>query len=299
MSLHLSTFDRVRQVFLISLALGIGFYSAHVNAQTPSESPQAAQPANAEAPVTTNGNAPQPATASPAASSTTQTSLQHPTKLEPSRHSTLGPLYHPDGPGDGRFRASIGMLWDAIDPAAVMGFNAAVPQLLSDMRLGLSNGFSLQSHINTMLVSNEIEIGAAWKLPLKTKTSVMASLLGGVLFGKLSQFEFDTFAAAPVVRPSVTVGHPFGNIMLSFRADAVIALMQYIRLGSTSISASDISHFTAGMLSVTVENKLSYGGMWFFGASAMFARAYYQAWVLFSDNPSLMAYPRIFGGYEF
>jgi hypothetical protein len=219
-------------------------------------------------------------------------------KQEPMQRGR-GPLYHPDGPGDGAWRVSLGGLWDAIDPSAVDGYKLAIPQLLTDARYQVGSGISILGHLNTVIVSNQLEVGAAWQVPTHGRVTVMASVTGGAFFGRLGQFGFDAWMAAPIVKPGITLGYPLGDVMLSLRLDAMFSLFQYVSVGDTSLTIDEFNHFTAGSLSFTVENMLQRGGVWFYGGALMASRAYYQAWVLFSDDPSLYFYPRIFGGYEF
>jgi hypothetical protein len=143
-----------------------------------------------------------------------------------------------------------------------------------------------------------LEIGVGWSKSFGD-WSVLAGVEGGALFGALGEAGFDAFTASPAVRPVLALGHAFGDVHASLRGEMVFASPQYVRVGTASSTAPPPDPLAASSLGLIVENPLDSGGIWYFGAAVMAARAYYQVWVLFGDNPALLVYPRLLGGYVF
>jgi hypothetical protein len=217
-----------------------------------------------------------------------------------------GYLYHPSGPrsGGGKtagFRVSLGMLFDAVDSLVLQGFHAPVPQFTLNGRyqFGGDSGFSLLAQFQFIWVMNQLELGVGWSSHIGN-TGVMLYLNGGSLIGTLNQGGFQTFTASPMIRPGIRLGWEVSDYRITFDGSAVFIPAQYVALGSNaSVWTSEFSPFTGLQGTVTLETPLSGGGIVYCGVGAMWMRSWYQTWLFFSDNPALLLYPRLFGGYVF
>ena len=209
-----------------------------------------------------------------------------------------GFIFHPSMPSLGGFRFAVGGLYDAVDPDVVYGFSLRVPQLTLDARYGLGAGFSLQGHLNSMFVANELLLGASYAWG-KEPWSIEASLNAGVYFGKLANFGFDAALVSPEYRPELTFGYDFGTVALSLRGSAIFMGPEQARVGEIWGGLDNASLFVGHGEMIYVENVTSGGGVWYFGLGAMTTRAYYQFWLLFPDSPALFTYARTVAGYEF
>lgn len=209
-----------------------------------------------------------------------------------------GPLFAPTGPGTGRFRLGIGGFFDFLDENALAGYHIAAPQFTTNVRWGLGPKFSLLGHLNTIVVSNQLEVGAGWT-EFVGPISVMARLYAGALFGKLGSFGFDAFSISPIIRPGIVAGIPIDDHWLSFAIDVLLIPVQHVVLGDSSIGITSYNAFAGMSFELRAEAMLNNGGAVFYGGGLMWTRANYQVWLLFGDESNLLAYPRVFAGYEF
>lgn len=209
-----------------------------------------------------------------------------------------GFAFYPSTPRLHGFRFALGGYYDAIDPQVMYGFNVRLPQISLDARYGLGRGFSLVGHFNSMLVVNELLVGASYAHRIE-RWSIGVSASAGIYVGKLAQFAFDAVLFAPEYRPELSIGHDFGDIAVSFRETLLLMGSERVRVGDVWGGLDNSSLFAGHSEMVFVENTTSTDGVWYFGAGAMTTRAYYALWVLFPDSPALFTYPRVVAGYEF
>ena len=76
--------------------------------------------------------------------------------------SRAGPLFHPDGPGPLRWRASVGVLVDILPRRVVESEVREIPQLTGNFRLGLPHGFSTDIRASANVIGNQGALGVAW-----------------------------------------------------------------------------------------------------------------------------------------
>lgn len=237
------------------------------------------------------------ASAEPPSSERPETDTSEETRVRRAE-TEQGFIFHPSMPSVGGFRFAVGGLYDAVDPDVVYGFSLRVPQLALDARYGLGAGFSLQGHLNSMFVANELLLGASYAWG-KEPWSIEASLNAGVYFGKLANFGFDAALVSPEYRPELTFGYDFGTVALSLRGSAIFMGPEQARVGEIWGGLDNASPFVGHGEMIYVENVTPSGGVWYFGLGAMTTRAYYQFWLLFPDSPALFTYARTVAGYEF
>jgi hypothetical protein len=213
-----------------------------------------------------------------------------------------GFMYHPSGPtSDGKaggFRLSLGMLFDGIDTRTLQGLHAPVPQFMLYGRFQLPEGVSILAQFQFIFVMNQLELGAGWSTQLGG-TGFMAYVLGGSLIGTLNQGGFECFTASPIIHPGIRLGWQIGDMRLTVDGSALFIPAQYVSLGGSSLWTSQFSAFTGLQGTATIEEPLSGGGIAYFGLGLLWTRSWYQTWLFFSDDPSLLLYPRVFGGYVF
>jgi hypothetical protein len=209
-----------------------------------------------------------------------------------------GFTFYPSEPPSGAFRLAIGGSFDAVDPQVMYGYRLRIPQFSLDARLGLSNGWSLRGHLNTMLVSNELLVGGSYATHVG-RWSLEASASVGVFLGKLGSFGFNALLIAPQYRPELAVGHDFGDIAVTLRGSLLLMGPERVQVGDVWGGLDNDSLFAGHSEMLYVENVIQDGSLWYFGLGLLTTRAYYQMWLLFPDSPALFTYPRIAGGYEF
>jgi hypothetical protein len=261
----------------------------------PAPAAQAAPPASEPAPSVA------PAVVEPAAPSATPAAPES-RHLELSTDPPRGFMYHPSGPtSDGEahgLRLSFGMLFDGVDTRTLQGLHAPVPQFTLNGRYQFPGHISLLAQFQFIFVLNQLELGVGWSTQLGG-TGFMAYVFGGSLLGTLNQGGFNCFTASPMIRPGIRLGWQVADMRITFDGSALFIPAQYVSLGGSSLWTSEFSAFTGLQGQVTVEEPLSGGGIAFFGAGLLWTRSWYQTWLFFSDDPSLLLYPRVFGGYVF
>jgi hypothetical protein len=209
-----------------------------------------------------------------------------------------GFAYFPSAPRAGAFRLALGGSYDALDPQVMYGYELRVPQFSLDVREGLGRGWSLRGHLNTMLVTNELLVGASFARQVE-RWSFEASLSVGLYAGMLNTFGFDALLLAPEYRPEVSIGFALGKVALSLRGSLLLMGPERVRVGEIWGGLDNASLFAGHSEMLFVENPLPDGSVWYFGFGLMTTRAYYALWLLFPDSPALFTYPRVAGGYEF
>jgi len=209
-----------------------------------------------------------------------------------------GFAFYPSEPPSGALRLAIGGSYDAVDPQVMYGYRLRVPQFTLDARFGLSDGWSLRGHLNTMLVANELLVGGSYARHVG-RWSFEGSASVGVFLGKLGGFGFDAMLVAPQYRPELAVGYDLGDIALSVRGSLLLMGPERVRVGDVWGGLDNDSLFAGHSEMLYVENVIPDGSLWYFGLGLLTTRAYYAMWLLFPDSPALFTYPRIVGGYEF
>jgi hypothetical protein len=212
--------------------------------------------------------------------------------------SARGFVFHPSTPELHAFRFGVGGFYDAVDPQVMYGVQVRVPQLSLDARYGLGAGWSLKGHLNSMWVTNELLLGAAYAWATG-RWSIEGAASAGVYFGKLAQLAFDAALVSPEYRPELTIGYDFGNVALALRGSLLLMGPERARVGEIWGGLDNSNLFVGHSEILYVENPTASGGVWYFGLGAMTTRAYYQFWLLFPDSPALFTYARAVAGYEF
>jgi len=213
-----------------------------------------------------------------------------------------GYLFHPAGPrtseSQGGFRLALGMLFDNVDSRPIQGVHAPFPLLTLDARYQFKNQISLLAHFQAIWVLNQVEVGVGWSARAGN-TGIMPYVTGGSLLGTLNQGGFKSFTAAPLIHPGIRLGWSISDMRLTFDGSALFIPSQYVALGDSSLWTSQFPAFTGLQGLLTLENPLNGGGIIFFGLGALWMRGWYQTWLFFSDDPSLLLYSRVFLGYAF
>jgi hypothetical protein len=209
-----------------------------------------------------------------------------------------GFTFYPSEPPAGALRLGIGGTFDAVDPQVMYGYRVRIPQFSLDVRYGLSRGWSLRGHLNTMAVTNELLVGGSYASHAG-RWSFEGSASAGVYLGKLGTFGFDALLVAPQYRPELAVGYDLGDVALTVRGSLLLMGPERVRVGEVWGGLDNNSLFAGHSEMLYVENALADGSVWYFGLGLMTTRAYYALWLLFPDSPALFTYPRIAGGYEF
>ncbi|HKP62317.1 MAG TPA: hypothetical protein VJV78_36540 [Polyangiales bacterium] len=208
----------------------------------------------------------------------------------------------PRGPQSARgapgFRLGLGIQFDAVDQRAIQGLRAPVPQFTLETRYQFDNKISIFTQFQFIFIMNQLELGAGWSGRIG-KTDIMPYFTAGAMLGTLSLGGFDSFTAAPVLRPGIRLGWDVAGYDLTFNGSALFIPAQYVTLGASDLWTSEFRAFTGLQGTLALDVPLSGGDSIFFGFGLLWTRAWYQTWLFYSDDPSLLLYPRVFIGYVF
>lgn len=249
----------------------------------------------APAPVTSEPTPPPPPVAAPAAVPEEPAPAVAEEEAAPPALPPRGPQSARGAPG---FRLGLGIQFDAVDQRAIQGLRAPVPQFTLETRYQFANNISVFTQFQFIFIMNQLEIGAGWSGRIG-KTDIMPYFNVGSLLGTLSLGGFDSFTAAPLFRPGVRLGWDIAGYDLTFNGSALFIPVQYVTLGSSSLWTSEFRPFTGLQGTLALDVPLSGGDSIFFGFGLLWTRAWYQTWLFYSDDPSLLLYPRVFIGYVF
>ena len=213
--------------------------------------------------------------------------------------SSLGPLYHPDGPGGNEWRLGVGAQLDILPRLLVEAEMRLVPRLTVDVRYGLPAGFSADASFGGNVFANELRLGAAWSTKLGPASLLLYDRMG-VFFGAIGVSGFDTSVwglnQVPGVGLGVRLGDRPGDSYLSLRSELVINLKQSITFGEETVSPQRFP-LAAWSNVLRVETPLGNSGLIFYGADLLYAVADQQLWIVFSDARGRLFFPRFSVGY--
>lgn len=208
-----------------------------------------------------------------------------------------GALFHPDGPGEFQWRLAVGALIDVLPRRVVQSEQRQIPQLTANLRYGLPLGFSADARAAAVVINNQLELGVAWG---SHQGPIAMSLHDhqGFWFGLIGAQGFDASGWGWINKPGLSVGFEWGRARFTVTGELIYVFGQHVRLGADNIARGAVV-FAGESYSVTVENLLDSGRLWYFGLGLLRTSPNYQAWLAFSDVRSQLPYPRFFGGYAF
>ena len=212
--------------------------------------------------------------------------------------SRTAPLFHPDGPGRLRWRASVGILVDILPRRVVESELREIPQLTGNFRLGLPFGFSTDFRASGNVIGNQLALGVAWSHRIGD-FSFSAVDHQGVWLGFVGVEGFDAKGWGLVNLPGLAIGVPMKNVRFSLLGEVIVTFAQHTTLGDASRTSRQGLGVAGTSATLTVENLLDAGGIVYFGAGLLRTAPGYQAWVAFSDENAKLPYPRFVGGYVF
>jgi hypothetical protein len=88
-------------------------------------------------------------------------------------------------------------------------------------------------------------------------------------------------------------------LAISARGTLILMGPQSMQLGGATGQFDDSDGLVGHSEMLLVENTTGSNAVWYFGAGAMTARAFYAFWLPFPDAPGFYTYPRLVAGYEF
>jgi len=209
-----------------------------------------------------------------------------------------GLLFYPSGPGEGKHRSAIGGLWQIS------------PMFTANYRRGLGSGFSFDARLQTIVLYNQLGVGAQWAanwgpfaLGLQAHVDGFFGALGKALVATTS---FDTVGWGILTKPGAFAGLQVAkDSWLTLEYEAYFSPYQATKLGDLVISPESRLYEGFG-LSLVVEFVQAKQGVIYYGVSLYNTRANYP--IIFnveastssaSFSPRMIWYLGLLAGYEF
>jgi hypothetical protein len=243
--------------------------------------------------------APAPAAPSAAPSNATAPVASTAAHAEESWHYLeRGLQFFPEGPGKGKDRLSIGGLWQ-IAPMFTMNYER-----------GLGSGFSWDAALETIIIYNQLGVGAQWSAPagpfslgLMLHFNAFYGVLGKAVIATTS---FDASGWGLLLDPGVKAGLQIAkDSWLTLQMEFYLSLYQSQKLGTLTISPNAASYAGFG-LTLAVEYAPKMDGVIYYGVSLYHTAANYPMWMNVEATPesepftpAMIWYIGLLAGYEF
>lgn len=216
----------------------------------------------------------------------------------PWEYPERGLLYYPAGPVAGKDRWAVGAIWQI------------APMFTADYRRGLGAGFTLDVGLQTIVLYNELGVGAEWAAKAGPfSLGLMAHLNGW--FGTLGKAivqtsSFDALGWGINLNPGAKAGLQVAdNSWLTLQFEAYLSLYQASKLGTLVLSPSAPAYQGFGA-SLVVEYSPKMQGVIYYGVSLYHTAANYPIWFNVEAtpesepfSPAMVWYLGLLAGYEF
>jgi hypothetical protein len=209
-----------------------------------------------------------------------------------------GLTFFPEGPGPGKDRWAVGGLWQI------------APMFTASYMHGLGAGFSLDARLQTIVIYNQLGVGAQWATMVGPfSLGVMAHVSG--FFGMLGKAfiattSFDTTGWGILLDPGAKAGIQVSkDSWLTLQYEAYLSLYQATQLGTLNLSPNSASYAGFG-LTLVMEYSPSKQGVIYYGVALFNTAANYPIWFNVeasgsseSFNSQKIWYLGLLAGYEF
>ncbi|MGB0591980.1 MAG: hypothetical protein ACPGU1_20045 [Myxococcota bacterium] len=205
-------------------------------------------------------------------------------------------LYHPSGPGEGRWVLGLGATTDVLATALVESEVRVLPRVHTAFRYGLPAGFTLDTSLDSIVMTNELRLGIRWAIDLGPITLGLSDHIG-LVFGHVIFPGFDTTTLGMSHYPGASLGFRLGPHAVSLGFKTLLAHMHFVRFGDSSVGQRR-TIFHGVSFELMFESQLGDGRL-FYGATVFRASPDYQLWLVFSDSDLKLEFVRFKVGYAF
>ncbi len=201
-----------------------------------------------------------------------------------------GLTFFPDGPGEGKDRWAIGGIWQI------------APMFTANYTRGLGSGFTLDARLKTIIMLNDLGIGAQWAFGWGPFSfGLMAHFDGfiGTMGKVLMTSEFNSLGYGLLFEPGAKAGLQVSkDTWLTAQFEAYLALAQATNLGGLTVSPD--SRLWEGFgVSLIAEYAPRKQGVIYYGVSLYKTRTNYPVFFNVDYSPATILYLGLLAGYEF
>jgi len=256
-----------------------------------------ARPAFADAP----GPAPQTVVQEKVVEEKTTTVVVEPApppKPAPWVYPEQGFIYYPQGPEAGKDRWAVGGLWQI------------APMFTADYRRGLGAGFTLDAGLETIILYNQLGVGATWAAKAGPfSLGLMVHAVGWIgALGKafIETSSFNALGWGVMVNPGVKGGlQVTKDSWLTLQIETYLSVYQAAQLGSLVLSPNAPAYQGFGA-SLIMEYSPKMKGVIYYGVSLYHTATNYPIWFNVEATPesepvssAKIWYLGLLAGYEF
>lgn len=153
---------------------------------------------------------------------------------------------------------------------------------LIDLRLtfGLPAGFSLEGSVNTVVVSNQVTLGARWNYIHRNFSFNLGYDLGYTL-GMMNIAGFKNTGMALIHYPNLSVGFKTKSLAFTFKGEAVVIAWGQMKTGEDLITRQ-ANFFDGVTAAVYMEQRIFRKKILVIGIKDNYLKYYWPAWMVFS-----------------
>lgn len=209
-----------------------------------------------------------------------------------------GLTFFPDGPGKGNDRWAVGGMW------------MIAPLFTASYARGLGSGFTVGAEVETIVLFNQLNVGAEWAFRAGPFSFGVTGKVGGY-YGALGKAliettSFDSSGWGVMALPGAKAGLQVAkDSWLTLKYEAYLSLYQAVNLGGMVLSPQSFAYSGFG-LSAIVEWSPAKSGVIYYGLSMYNTAANYPMFFNVEATPSsesfnnnLIWYLGVLAGYEF
>jgi len=209
-----------------------------------------------------------------------------------------GLMVFPAGPGEGKERWAIGGVWQI------------APMFTANYARGLGSGFTVDAALATIILYNQLGVGAQWGVPVGPFTLGL-TLHAKAFFGALGKAfvqtqSFDATGWGILIDPGVKAGlQVTRDAWLTLTVEGYWTVYQASNLGGLVLSP-DSTSWTGGAASLVVEYAPKRQGVIYYGVSLYHTASNYPFWFNVEAsgsgepfNSKKIWYLGVLAGYEF
>jgi hypothetical protein len=201
-----------------------------------------------------------------------------------------GLTFFPEGPGKGKDRWSVGGIWQI------------APMFTANYTRGLGSGFTLDARLKTIIMLNDLGVGAQWAAMWGPFSfGLMAHVDGyfGTIGKVLMSSEFNSTGWGVLIEPGAKVGlQVSSDTWLTLQWEAYLAVYQATNLGGLVISP-DSALWEGFGFSLIAEYSPKKQGVIYYGVSLYSTRSNYPVFFNVDYSPKHIVYLGLLAGYEF
>ena len=201
-----------------------------------------------------------------------------------------GLTFFPDGPGKGKDRWAIGGIWQI------------APMFTANYTRGLGSGFTVDARLKTIIMLNDLGVGAQWAFGWGPFSLGLMAHLDG-FFGTMGKVflssQFNSTGWGVLFEPGAKAGlQVTGDTWLTLMFESYLSLYQATNLGGLVISP-DAPMWQGFGFTLVAEYSPKKQGVIYYGVSLYKTRANYPIWFNVDYSPTQIVYLGLLAGYEF